>query len=67
VLDADQDKRCETPDLISATRFSNQPRVKGFRGSGMVRTEVEATTTPRTDPTPFARESHFAEQRRFDR
>ena len=29
--------------------------------------EVEATTTPRTDPTPFAHESHFAEQRRFDR
>lgn len=29
--------------------------------------EIEATTTRRTDPTPLARESHLAEQRRFDR
>jgi hypothetical protein len=54
-------------DPISATRFSNQPAVEGFRGSGPVRIKVEATTTSRTDPTPFAHESHFIEQRRFDR
>jgi hypothetical protein len=28
--------------------------------------EVEAATTPQTDPTPFAHQCHVAEQRRFD-
>ena len=53
--------------MIASSGFSSEPDVEGFGRGRDIRVKVKASAAKGSDPPPFARERHVAEQRRFDR